>query len=44
MSEDEKNVFSKLCVHIDDFESKHLGLTDANGSRFPEAASELFIG
>ena len=44
MSEAEKNVFSKLCVHIDDFESKHLGLTDANGSRFPEAASELFIG
>lgn len=44
LNEPEKVVFSRLCLHIDDFESKHLGVTDANGSVFPEEAQELFKG
>ncbi|ELP3275703.1 hypothetical protein ACSFN6_001981 [Escherichia coli] len=42
--EDEKDVFVKLCMHVDDFESKHLELTCDNGEKFPPEAIDLFKG
>lgn len=44
LNDEEKDVFYKLRMHVDDFESKHLGLTNDNGEMFPPEAVCIFKG
>jgi hypothetical protein len=42
LTPDERKTVELLRQHVDDFEAKHLGETDQNGSRFPPDMERLF--
>jgi hypothetical protein len=39
---DEIALFELYRQHVDDFEAKHLGLSDVSGTRFPRDFAEVF--